>query len=234
MKSLLKILPLIIIISCNYNNSHKIVKEKLYSNLYNKIIKTDDILSFDTYMLPFSLNNEPVLDSMENSCFSFFLYGFKERRLVDEDSNSIRIVWLRSFNYPVIIRLNYCNDSTIVTIKSNIGSGDYNSFGANLIMKRYLSGSVWHGILQQLDGGFWKMTPKENFIDGNDGSKLLLEAKINGNYHIVNRWSPNYYTTSRDSVELSYYSNICKSIIRLIDLNDEGKIYGRFYNNSEW
>ena len=233
MKSLLRILPLIIIVSCNYNNSDIIEQKKSYDNLYNKRIKMDDILSFDKYMLPFSLNNEPVLDSIENSCYSFFLYGFGEKRFVDEDSNSIRVVWLRSFNYPVIVRLNYFKDSTIVTIKSNIGSGDYNSFGANLIMKRYLSGSVWHGIMKQLDDGFWKMTPKENFIDGNDGSKLLLEAKINGNYHFVNRWSPNYYTTSRDSVELSYYSNICKSIIRLIDLNDEGKIYGRFYNNSE-
>ena len=233
MKSLLQILTLIIIISCNYNNSNKVKVEKSYSDLYNRKIKMEDILFFDTYMLPFSYNNKPILDSMKNSYFSFFLYGFKEKRLVDEDSNSIRLVWLRSFNYPIIIRLNYCNDSTIVTIKSNIGSHDYNSFGANLIMKRYLPDSIWHGILKQLDAGFWELTPKENYIDGSDGSELLLEAKINGNYHVVNRWTPSYITPSRDSIELSYYSKICKSIIKLIDLNDEGEIYGRFYNNSE-
>jgi len=232
MKTYYKIFLLIFIVSCNYQED-KVKQKKSYDYLYQKEITADDVLFFDNYFLPFEWNNKKVIDSMENSYFSFYLYGFKEKKLYNKEVNFIRLVWLRSFNYPIIIRLNLKHDSTIATIKSNIGSGDYDSFGASMVMKRYLPSSYWHTIVNQLNEGFWKMTSMENYYGGSDGADILIEARINGRYHLVNRWSPNMIVKGRDSTELLSYFNICKNIIRLVDLNDEGRLYGRFLNRKE-
>jgi hypothetical protein len=106
---------------------------------------------------------------------------------------SYRFFWLRSFNHPVSARLTIANDgSGKLLIKVLSGSG-YKP--GHLIQNREIGvskESVDH-FLELLDKAkFWTSPTEEeeNGTVGCDGAQWIMEGADGGQYHVVDRWSP--------------------------------------------
>ena len=109
-----------------------------------------------------------------------------------------RFLWLRTFHHPIAIRLTIRLDGTgFLTGKVASGRGGYepgvlsqnDSFG---ISKPQVQ--TFLNLLQK--AAFWVL-PTENAPGGFDGAGWILEGVQVGNYHVVDRWSPEKDDDSR-------------------------------------
>lgn len=138
------------------------------------------------------------------------MYDLKEPSLYNYIGNgeAIRLVWLRSFENPVLIRLNNFNDTVYANIKElNLKVNENN---VPRIIKDtiiVLDKEIWTQAVSILqDNNFWS-TPVEDtsFLKSNvkDGTPWLLECRLRSKYHFINRWDGG----SMSSKELNLYAS---------------------------
>lgn len=107
---------------------------------------------------------------------------------------SYRFLWLRTFNRPVSARLTIAEDgSGQLAIKVLSGSGGYKP--GKLIKNRSIEVSkdsvdYFRQLLDKAE--FWTAPTeeKENGTVNLDGAQWIIEAAKGGQYHVVDRWSP--------------------------------------------
>lgn len=106
-----------------------------------------------------------------------------------------RLLWLRTFDAPVAIRLDVNADST-GTVTTKIGDGEA-GFPTTTkktveIDKHLLTRDQVQAFEAQVDKtGLWRMATDEDPADvKNDGSEWVIEAARGGDYNVVARWSP--------------------------------------------
>jgi len=105
---------------------------------------------------------------------------------------SYRFLWLRSFHHPIAIRMDIHSDGTsTLTAKMAVGGGCYDSC-ALLLNKIYtISKEETQSSLQRVDkAGFWSAPTLAEEETGSDGARWIIEGVKNGQYHVVDRWSP--------------------------------------------
>lgn len=111
----------------------------------------------------------------------------------DKHAVVYRFLWLRSFHHPVAIRINIASDGTAeVATKVSSGAGGYDP--GRLIEKQTekLSAIQVKDLIEQVRSAkFWELPTEEKRASfGIDGARWILEGIQDGNYHIVDRWSP--------------------------------------------
>lgn len=125
------------------------------------------------------------------SWYSSYLNAMQEPLLYNLSQDTIyRFTWLRSFDPPVAIRLQKQNDKIILFWKMADGAGGY--LPGELIVndKKELTPEEWMNfqkLINQCD--FWNM-PAQQKTFGCDGAQWIIEAVVNGQYKVVDRWSP--------------------------------------------
>lgn len=149
-------------------------------------------------------------DSMTLNWYSGALRILKEPILYTEASRSeaFRFTCLRSFDAPFAIRVEK-SAAGPAKLVLKIADGTHGDEPRKLVVNttKELSSAQW----EQLDRAakaseFWQM-PTRITDFGCDGSEWIMEGKSQGNYHVVNRWSPktdsNYRALCLKLVELS-------------------------------
>jgi hypothetical protein len=110
-------------------------------------------------------------------------------------TQTYRFLWLRTFHHPIAIRLDVEADgSSLLTTKINSGRGGYEPGRLIRNSTRKLSKERTEWFLARIEElQFWSLPTKEadepNVINL-DGAEWILEGTKNGDYHLVNRWSP--------------------------------------------
>jgi hypothetical protein len=112
----------------------------------------------------------------------------------DTSRQSYRFLWLRTFHHPVSARLEVAKDGTAqLFVKVLSGQGGYDP--GRVILNRNIKVSrdaVDHflELLQKAD--FWNIPTEQEQRDviGVDGAQWIIEAASGGQYHVVDRWSP--------------------------------------------
>lgn len=106
------------------------------------------------------------------------------------DDETYRFVWLRTFHNPVAVRAfrrgqHFGLEAVILN-----GAGGYEpGFVSNRVSKE-LTPAQWRRLLSALDEAqFWQATTTVDDIVGNDGAQWIIEARREGQYHFVDRWS---------------------------------------------
>ena len=104
-----------------------------------------------------------------------------------------RFLWLRTFHAPVSARLDVASDgSGELVIKLLSGKGGYDP--GHLIQNRKIKvekESVDHFLELLSKAEFWNLpTEQETNGVGCDGAQWIMEATKKGQYHVVDRWSP--------------------------------------------
>ena len=110
-------------------------------------------------------------------------------------TQTYRFLWLRTFHHPIAIRLDVEADgNSLLTTKISSGQGGYEPGRLIRNSTRKLSKEQTEWFLARIEElQFWSLPTKEaeepNVINL-DGAEWILEATKNGDYHLVERWSP--------------------------------------------
>lgn len=113
----------------------------------------------------------------------------------DKHAVVYRFLWLRTFHHPVAIRVIVAPDGTgELTTRVGGGAGGYAPGPLIENQMRKLSTVEVKHFLHQINGAhFWELPTeekKESTYVEIDGAQWILEGIQDGNYHIVDRWSP--------------------------------------------
>jgi hypothetical protein len=116
------------------------------------------------------------------------------KRSKNQSSETYRFLWLRSFHHPVSARLDVASDgSAELVVKVLGGAGGYKP--GHLIQNRKVKvdkEGVDHFLELLSKADFWS-APTELPPDGSvgtDGAQWIIEGTKTGQYHVVDRWSP--------------------------------------------
>jgi hypothetical protein len=138
----------------------------------------------------------------------------------DKSLQVYRFLWLPSFQLPISVRLtvNRGGSGSIVarsvdTHTGLVGKVPSDTGRLNLDKNVVVEKAEVDVVLRELEAfSFWSM-PTEERQFGLDGSQWILEGVRQGEYQVVDRWSP----------EQGAYSAVCKHLIRLAGV--ETKLY---------
>jgi hypothetical protein len=169
-------------------------------NFESEIIEKSDTLPlpFDSTTLYFQSVGKGgtevnLVRANVNPYYSWMLYKFNEPVLKDYHGSKevYRFTWLRSFNHPVVVRVE--KHAEIISISGNVSNGAGGFGPGEIIFDTTFSGTLEHidtisGILSS--AGFWSLDTESKDNIGLDGSKWIIEAYKNHQYHVVVRWSP--------------------------------------------
>jgi hypothetical protein len=130
-----------------------------------------------------------------------------------------RFLWLRTFHHPIAVRFEVQPDgSGILTVKVADGTGGYAP--GKLIenrTKHFTKDQTKFFLKDVEDLKYWTLTAKEPRRISVDGAQWIIEATRNGQYKIVERWSPENGPIRTLGLEL------------LIDLADLPLLYKEVY-----
>ena len=102
-----------------------------------------------------------------------------------------RFTWLRTFHRPVAFRLEVRDDGTgTFYIKVADGAGGYEPGKLVRDEVRKLDKRTTEMLAVRFDVAKFHELPTKDENGGLDGSQWILEAILDGKYHVVERWSP--------------------------------------------
>jgi hypothetical protein len=130
-----------------------------------------------------------------------------------EDTETYRVLWLRTFHNPIAVRVfrrdgNYGLEAVILD-----GKGGYAPGNVSQRVSKELSHDQWQAMIAKLESvQFWRLTTRTD--GGLDGARWIVEARRDGRYHSVDRWS------GTDGLE-----SAGRLFLELADLSDVKPVY---------
>jgi len=104
-----------------------------------------------------------------------------------------RFLWLRSFHRPISIRVTkYEDGKTTSSAKQLSGRGGFEP--GHLVKDTVVDWTEkqFQKFQQELNSAkFYNQKSEDESISGYDGAQWIFEANNSGQYHFVDRWSPN-------------------------------------------
>ena len=122
-----------------------------------------------------------------------------------------RFLWLRSFHRPVVVRIEVsAAGSAMLVAKELDGAGGYEPGRVARDTSFALAPERWAEMRRLLDDGFWRMpTAPADTVFGLDGAQWVLEGTATGQYHVVDRWTPEH------SPGAAPYRAACLALLRV-------------------
>lgn len=121
-----------------------------------------------------------------------------------------RFTWLRTFHNPVAIRIVKDANSYAIFWKQASGQGGYEPGELKIDRSRTVDKKVWDEFKSRLNEiQFWTLPTNQKEKSGFDGAQWILEGKVDGQYHVVDKWTPDQSTA---------FYQICNFLITLTDL----------------
>lgn len=195
----------------NHEKSNEYKTYKVHSDLYFPIKSLSTLT--DDWSVNYSINIMQELDIalFVNNWYSSQLRAMSEPILYKDYSaeHSYRFTWLRTFHHPIAVRINNKNGQIVLTWKECDGAGGYEPGKIIVNKQKKLSVNEWkefQRMISKID--FWNMPSTLDEIPGNDGSQWILEGIKEGEYHVVDRWTPRG----------SDYAKSCEFLLNLTDL----------------
>jgi hypothetical protein len=115
----------------------------------------------------------------------------------DKNIETYRFLWLRSFHPPVSIRFYRANNQSYMVVKQLSGVGVPENGEANFPKTltvnetRPVTEAEWQRFQELLKkSGFWSIPTEDGKPIGLDGAGWLFEGVKSGQYHVVDRQSP--------------------------------------------
>jgi len=106
------------------------------------------------------------------------------------DGFAYRFLWLRSFHHPIAVRLEKVGPQAVLSTAELDGTGGHAPGKILKQTQRALSPAEQSKFEAKLnDVGFWEMRRDQDRF-GSDGAQWILEGIDNGQYQVVQRWSP--------------------------------------------
>jgi hypothetical protein len=114
-----------------------------------------------------------------------------EPKSKEANADQFRFLWLRTFHKPVAIRITKQDSRIRLRAVRLSGAGGYEAGHMEVDRVLSLSEAEWKRLQELLDQAFfWETPARMPERSGLDGSRWILEGRMNGKYHFVNWWSP--------------------------------------------
>ena len=128
-----------------------------------------------------------------NQSYGKYLKAMREPTLWKEPSPGTevyRFLWLRSFDAPMVVRVERTGSNMQLFSRRLSGSGGYDP--GELIYKgsTALDQAKWCSFMAKLERANYWNEPLTQDDRGPDGAEWVLEGVRDGRYHVVDRWSP--------------------------------------------
>ncbi len=110
-------------------------------------------------------------------------------------TQSYRLVWLRTFHHPVVVRIDVLPDGTgRLYIKETSGQGGYKpgKLIKNDARKLTTQETQWF-VDRMRESGFWELPSNEKQAENEivlDAATWVIEGKMGDQYHVVERYAP--------------------------------------------
>lgn len=183
------LLPLVMSISCDKSNKSESANSVLVDDL-QETWKTGA-----KYFPDNIFGEREDIDKFASEWYSSHLKALEEPSIYSlkegKNRRMYRFLWLRSFHRPIVVRIKILEDgSGILIAKMTDGAGGYKPGKIVTSTKKKLAQKQVDTFLNLLaNGNFWELASWERLI-GMDGAAWIIEGLDNGNYHLVDRWSP--------------------------------------------
>jgi hypothetical protein len=135
----------------------------------------------------------PKIDGFLRDWYSKYLRAMLEPSLscgARPEGFAYRFLWLRSFHHPVAMRVEKNGSSATLNAVELDGTGGNAPGGIVKSVQRELSAAEQSEFLAKLSQvDFWRLRKNEDRF-GLDGAQWILEGAEDGQYRVVERWSP--------------------------------------------
>jgi hypothetical protein len=141
-----------------------------------------------------SRTNDSIVDQ-----YSRYLKALQEPSLWETSKRTkglvYRFLWLRSFDHPIVVRLNVNGDGTgTLATKITSGAGGYEPGKLVENRTKKLSKQQTQWFLDRVEElKYWELPSREQKapnVLNLDGAQWVVEGVRDGNYKLVGRWSP--------------------------------------------
>ncbi len=138
-------------------------------------------------------------------------------QLDDQVAEAYRFLWLRTFHQPVALRLQSTGGLKTLVVKQLSGAGGYQPGVLVVDAVIEIEDQDWDAFKRLLDhSNYWQLSETNEAVSGADGASWVLEAVRDGQYHIVDRWSPDEKHSSKEDLK---FRDACRYLLELSDLN---------------
>ena len=159
------------------------------------------------YFPPGSLASSEAGHKFRSNYYSSFLHSLGEEpmfaRELPKKEERYRFTWLRTFNRPIVMRIEVGEASSSMIVKVSDGTGGFEPGKIVRDEKRELSSrdlEIIRALFQVHD--FFALPSYDEKRIGADGSEWIIEALAQGRYHIVARWTPEEGAVRRIGMKL--------------------------------
>jgi hypothetical protein len=165
------------------------------------------------------LNDSLFLDMYSNKWYSLLLKNCDEPVLYNYkgEGEIYRFIWLRSFDFPVIVRLQ--KEGLNITVTTKVLKERYDEYPDEVEVNtsKTFNFFKWMNFKSGIStANFWNLDSKDGSPQDNDGAMWILEGIKDGKYHVVERQSAGH----------SNFGKACLYLIKFSNLNiTEDKIY---------
>jgi hypothetical protein len=212
MKAFLLFLVVVLFLRCTDATKQYVLSDKL-----KEAVPVDSAVAYfpkDSLFFA-SGENRVSADSFVKKWFSETLFLLREPVLYNYtgDGEFVRLLWLRSFDNAVVVRVNRFQDTIYACIKE-LKAKSYDA--KQQVLKDtmiFIPVKKWEEILSALQvNDFWDANPTEETA-GKDGIEWMLESRINKQYHCIERWDNGRLASNPISLYLSDLMTIGNSIL---------------------
>jgi hypothetical protein len=159
--------------------------------------------------------SDPKMDDVLRERFAKHLTAMQEPSLVHAP-NSVRFLYLRTFHYPIAVRIDGRKDGAILAAVEVSGAGGSEPGGVRRRTGRELTADEWAQLQAQIGAlNAWESSsvipPRSP-----DGAEWILEASLGGRYHVIERHSPSDAASSP-------FRNICLQFLALAEMTPAAK-----------
>ena len=138
-------------------------------------------------------------------------------QLDDQVAEVYRFLWLRTFHHPVALRLQNSGGLKTLVVRQLSGAGGYEPGGLVVDDVIEIEDQEWDTFERLLDNSnFWQLPETSEAVSGFDGASWVLEAVRDGQYHVVDRWSPDEKDSSKEDLK---FRDACLYLLKLSDLD---------------
>jgi hypothetical protein len=201
---LLHIIFIQILFSCNSNPNANIAPQQIDRLVIPKD-STTSYFPFPKYTITEVQCGKGKMDTFVFDWYSKMLFALHEPVLHSYNGQNeiYRFTWLRSFNQPIIVRLQRQGDLVELSSKITNGAGGYEPGQIIWDTAFKVSESNWNVLDSLVDKAKFSTLSTEVQDGGRDGAEWILEGIKNKQYHWAYRWSPSddRHTLFRDACD---------------------------------
>lgn len=150
-------------------------------------------------------DSQRTADLFIKNWYSEILFNLQEPILYNYsgEGESIRLLWIRAFDNPLIVRVSKFKDTVYANIKElkNKTYENQPQILKDTIIQ--LDAQKWQEVLSELQANnFWNAAIEDS-SSAKDGITWLLECRLNNKYRCINRWDDG----GLSSKDLNLYAN---------------------------